>query len=344
MSFLFPVSTMWSVYTKDDRRKYKIQCDDCRRWFRSRKCFQNHKEKSMLTVNNTKIPICRQFSICKYCFKFVNIAILRRNGIRRHRCHLRWCPTCKSETNHTHSCCIQKYTKEMPSKFKIVFYDIETVQTKKVFDRNDHIQFEHEPILVCAQQVCEWCWKIPETDFVGCGNCEQRDFYFEGRNCLLEFANFLIRYQPGKQITTCIAHNSSSFDSQLILNTLLKIPNANIELCSRGFKLLRIKFKKYIHFIDSLMFLPMALAKFPKAFGLDQRLTKGFFPFLFLSFENWDYNGVIPTKNFFNFDSFSDERKHEFDVWYQNNIKMIYNLRDEAIYYCTNDVNLLRIG
>ena len=45
-----------------------------------------------------------------------------------------------------------------------------------------------------------------------------------------------------------------------------------------------------IKFIDSLNFIPMRLADFPKTFGIDE-LAKGYFPHLFNKKENENYVG-----------------------------------------------------
>lgn len=304
----------------------------------------NHKTNTREISKDEEVSICKQFFICKKCLKFVNLLNLRKKRILEHECYLNWCSNCRKQVPFNHTCYIQRYIRELPKTFTIVFYDIETVQTKKVFDRNENIQFEHEAILVCAQKVCEDCWRINEKNYSKCRKCKQREFFFEGKNCLIDFANHLLQYQPGVERTTCIAHNASSFDSQLILNSLLQIRDNNIKLQVRGYKILRIILKRYIHFIDSLMFLPMPLVKFTKAFDIDPIYSKGFFPFLFLTFDNWHYIGSMPDKKYFNYDSFSNARKTQFDSWYEENSTQSYNLRDEAIFYCNNDVTLLRLG
>ena len=60
----------------------------------------------------------------------------------------------------------------------------------------------------------------------------------------------------------------------------------------RGAKSLSLKVPNWgIKFIDSLNFIPMALAKFPKTFGQDE-LCKGYFPHAFNKEENQNYIGT----------------------------------------------------
>lgn len=288
------------------------------------------------------LTICQQLFVCKYCFNFVNMSALKKKGVRRHSCKKNWCAVCKCYTTE-HFCTIQKYMKEMPEKFTLIFFDIETIQQKEIQDKDGKIQFEHEAILLITQTVCEKCWNKSE-DFV-CSH--EKEKIYEGSDCLFDFLTFLYKYQPNKSIVTCLSHNSKSFDGVLILNAALRLKNcnfSNIHLITSGFKLLRIQLNKKISFIDSLMFLPMPLAKFQETFDLNPTLTKGFFPYLFSTFDNWNYKGQIPEKRYFNMEVSTKNRQKEFDLWYEKKSKEEYNLRNEAILYCSNDVTLLRLG
>lgn len=183
---------------------------------------------------------------------------------------------------------------------------------------------------MCSQAVCEVCYRIIDRNFE-CDKCGQRERIFEGKNSLIDFMKYIFRYAPNKNKIVCIAHNSRSYDGQLVMNTVLThFKNIEIEVCSKGFKLMRIVFNKFIHFIDSLMFLAMPLAKFSQTFNLDT--TNGFSPFLFLSFENWDYEGEIPEKKYFAIDNINKKRKLEFDEWYEERKNKIYNMRNETIH------------
>lgn len=326
-------------------KKYSKHCSDCNRYFINDVCFHNHKVKKL----TEKYTICEQLSICRYCLHFVDRAKIdkfNKTG-ETHQCGEKLCDVCRKIVSSSHNCTIQPYLKSMPKHFTIVFYDLETTQTKQNFDNPKQKQYEHEPILVCAQKVCEVCWKIPEKDYQ-CSTCIQRETIFKGPHCIIEFLQQLLKYDPktsNYRGITCIAHNAKNFDSVFLLRQiLLSIPNADVKLCMKGFKLLRIQIKNYISFIDSLMFLPMPLASFTKTFGLDSSLSKGYFPYLFLTFENWTYIGPIPDKKYFALESKSDEEKLVFDTWYEGEKSKSYNLEYETIYYCSNDVTLLRHG
>lgn len=346
-SSCFQYPKCWTIYNEENQKKYPIKCTECLRYFRNKKCYENHKQLSLERGENG-MKICEQIYICKFCFKYVNKETLAKNQIEKHDCEKRYCTVCRRETDHNHSCTIQKYTLQRPETFFIVFYDIESVQQKEIYMESrkkrgeNEIWFEHEAILVCSQAVCEKCYRIIDKNFF-CDQCGERERIFEGKNSLIDFMKYIFQYKPNKTKVVCIAHNSRSYDGQLVMNTVLThFKNVDIDICSKGFKLMRIVFNNYIHFIDSLMFLQMPLAKFSETFELET--TKGFSPFLFLSFENWNYEGVIPEPKYFSIDMNNKKRRAEFEEWYEEKKANTYNLRNETIEYCCNDVTLLRRG
>lgn len=150
----------------------------------------------------------------------------------------------------------------------------------------------------------------------------EREVVFEGKDCVTEFLKWILEYKKTSSRVVCLAHNSKSYDSQFVMNHILQIPNNDIQVVLQGYKILKIELKRYISFIDSIMFLQMPLASFPETFDLDENLTKGFFPYLFLSFDNYNYIGSIPSKKHFGFDVESS-RKEEFDIWYEKQNKRI---------------------
>ena len=76
-----------------------------------------------------------------------------------------------------------------------------------------------------------------------------------------------------------------------------------------------------IKFIDSLCFIPMKLAAFPKTFGLTE-LQKGYFPHFFNRAENQNYVGPLPHANFYDPDGMSSDDREKF---YTTIRKVLYN-------------------
>ena len=87
---------------------------------------------------------------------------------------------------------------------------------------------------------------------------------------------------------TFIAHNFQTYDGYFILQHLYK-NSIVFEVINRGAKILSLTVPQLnIEFIDSLCFIPMRLANFPKTFGILE-LEKCFFPHFFNRAENQDY-------------------------------------------------------
>ncbi|XP_013396770.1 uncharacterized protein LOC106163657 [Lingula anatina] len=100
-----------------------------------------------------------------------------------------------------------------------------------------------------------------------------------------------------------LAHNMSGYDGFFLLKWL-KDQCIVPDVILRGAKVLSIKVGD-ITVLDSYSFLPMALNKLPAAFGLDESLSKGYFPHFFNTPENQDYRGKMPATNFYGSDSMS---------------------------------------
>ncbi|CAB4029959.1 DNA polymerase [Paramuricea clavata] len=98
-----------------------------------------------------------------------------------------------------------------------------------------------------------------------------------------------------------------------------------------------------IKFVDSLSFIPMRLADFPKTFGLNE-LAKGYFPHLFNTNENQNYVGPLPPTSFYHPDGMSPNEKEKFLEWH-NGLKennYVFDFQQQILTYCRSDVDILR--
>ena len=96
-------------------------------------------------------------------------------------------------------------------------------------------------------------------------------------------------------------------------------------------------------FIDSINFIPMSLAKFPKTFGQDE-LCKGYFPHMFNKEENQNYIGPIPCQNDYGVNFMKPGEREAFMAWHDEQVanNYRYDFREEIIKYCRSDVDILR--
>ncbi|CAC5384163.1 unnamed protein product [Mytilus coruscus] len=97
-----------------------------------------------------------------------------------------------------------------------------------------------------------------------------------------------------------------------------------------------------IRMIDSINFLPSALSKLPKMFGLDE-LQKGYFPHFFNRQEN---QAVVlehlPDIKYYNPDGMKVDDRKLFLEWYATNVHKKFDFKLELLKYCQSDVDILR--
>jgi hypothetical protein len=98
-----------------------------------------------------------------------------------------------------------------------------------------------------------------------------------------------------------------------------------------------------IRVIDSFNFLPMTLAKLPKAFQLNS-LAKGYFPHFFTSRANQNYVGPYPPVETYGPNAMSVEGRKEFYRWYEGKVSggEVFDFQEEILKYCRSDVDILR--
>lgn len=307
-----------------------LQCEQCNRRFRGPECFERHK----------KNEICKRLWICSNCSKFIDEDAIPE--VKEHVCSDKFCNICKKIVAADHQCYIQPYSKKPPSKYCIIFFDLECTQNTPA--QHTETGFSHKPNLCVAQQICHLCYNNDDDD-LECKNCKQREFIFERNTCVEKFVDFCEVYRPYANSNICvIAHNFKSYDGHFIINELMK-RNKPIKTVMNGLKILTILYDNHIRYIDSINFIPMALKKFPESFGLPS-IQKGFYPHLFNTDANFDYVGSIPDRSFFPEDTLSREENADFAIWYCNWFitDKSYNNREELIKYCKMDVELLRRG
>ena len=104
-----------------------------------------------------------------------------------------------------------------------------------------------------------------------------------------------------------------------------------------------IEFEK-IKLIDSLNFIPMPLAKFPKTFGFHE-MQKGYFPHLFNTPENQDkIFDTFPDADYYGHKFMSVTDRQSFLEWHATQNGKNFNFNDELYKYCLSDVDILKNG
>jgi len=125
-----------------------------------------------------------------------------------------------------------------------------------------------------------------------CNNCGTNRYVFSGDTTADQFCEYLF----GMKHVVAFAQNAQGFDGHFILKYLQK-QDVPPKIITRGLKIMSLQVGS-VRMIDSYNFLPMALSALPKAFD-EPELKKGYFPHLFNTKHNQQYNGhrglMLPT-------------------------------------------------
>ena len=282
-------------------------CNECNRWFKSKACYDRHKEP----VGGGR-SVCQGIKKCKKCGNSMEV---RNLSSKSHICGKK-CSTCGLVLNEKdeHKCYIQKTEQTEESQYnELLFFDFECKQETG----------KHEPNLCIVH------------DEAG------REELFQGSDTVKKFCEWLL----SKEHQGCIvvAHNFQGYDGYFIQDFLNK--NAvKYEVILRGAKILSMTIPMFnIKFIDSLNFIPMSLSKFPKTFGMTE-LCKGYFPHIFNREENQNYIGSIPPASKYLPDTMKPEAREAFLAWHKEQVESgyIFDFKKEIIKYCRSDVDILR--
>lgn len=219
-----------------------------------------------------------------------------------HVCGRVMCKGCKTYVGADHLCYLPSKPVKTPVD-KLMFFDVETDQSS-----GDHV-----------------------VNFVVAQYFDGEEKIFEGNEALEQFCSFL--FDPKHKGYTVLAHNLKGFDGQFILRWLLEKGHTPTVI-PQGSKLMCIQFTTLqMTFIDSFNFLPMALSKLPKTFGLSE-LVKGYFPHLFNTEANQHYVGALPAKEHYTPNTMSSADRANFMQWYEQRQAEPFDFRKEILMYC----------
>ena len=285
-----------------------IRCNECDRMFKSQSCYDHHKEP----INSGGRSVCEAVRKCEKCGKSMDVRKIKDGG---HACgkKCRTCGVMLESEDVDHQCYIQQLEQGEESSYNhLLFFDFEATQEHG----------DHRPNLCVVYD-------------------EEREVaLFQGQDTVKEFCHWLLT--PQHKGCIVVAHNFQGYDGYFITNFLNK--NAiHYEIIYRGAKILSMTIPMFnIKFIDSLNFIPMSLAKFPKTFGQDE-LCKGYFPHLFNKDENQNYVGPIPCQNDYGVNFMKPAERKAFMAWHQEQVEnnYVFDFRKEIIKYCRSDVDIM---
>ena len=285
-----------------------IVCNECDRVFKNQACYDHHKEP----INGGGRSVCQVIRKCDKCGKAMDVRHMKKGHICGKKC--RTCGLILNQEDTEHLCYIQQLEQEEESSYnQLLFFDFEATQEHGT----------HCPNLCVVHD-------------------EEREVaLFQGEDTVKKFCEWLLT--PEHKDCIVVAHNFQGYDGYFITKFL--IDNAiHYEIIYRGAKSLSMTIPMFnIKFIDSLNFIPMSLAKFPKTFGQDE-LCKGYFPHLFNKEENQNYIGPIPCQNDYGVNFKKPAERKAFIKWHDEQVanNYVFNFREEIIKYCRSDVDIMR--
>lgn len=293
-----------------------VKCNVCTRKFYTNDCYQAH------------LPTCNVRWKCETCNKSF-FSKTKPDGTlsswaqacdrKDHKCGEIYCNNCKQYTAAFHPC-FMTATEPQQQCDKFLFADFEATQNTGRHVINLAVTIDHT-----GQQ-----WPLHHT--------------------VEEWLEYLLR--PQWRGYTVIFHNGKGYDFQFILNAILQRKGSQLTInpVMVGRKILycelsvtkRFSRKTGYRFVDSLNFLPMALKKFTKTFGI--KTKKGYYPHFFNTKEHLSYVGHIPDVHAFGYSDMSVAEQLKFMEWYEERKLTPWHNAQELFQYCLADVQLLREG
>uniref|UniRef100_A0A1I8ILM5 DNA-directed DNA polymerase n=1 Tax=Macrostomum lignano TaxID=282301 RepID=A0A1I8ILM5_9PLAT len=301
-----------------------VRCQDCGLNCYNAQCLENHKRK-----NKAGRSRCDSVHVCGTCGYLEELKVGQRP---EHQCGYAKCPVCKQyDETATHECFVTP-PKAKESSAPYVYYDFETyVDSGK----------QHRVHLVTAATSCEACPKLfPRPRCGACGGYTAQPIALRDAiwRAILRAVSRTMTV-PG---AIAIAHNGSAYDAFLLLGALLNgLAKKKPQVIFQNSRLMYMKCDK-ITFKDSLNFIPIGLAQFPKALGLGTQLTKGDFPHVFNQPQNWGYVGPYCS-----IDMYGGKKNKQHDSiadWLAKQEGRVFNFNKEYLDYCLQDTLILREG
>ncbi len=169
----------------------------------------------------------------------------------------------------------------------------------------------------------------------------KREVIFRDNDVTHHFGSWALE----KQHIGCsfVAHNAKAYDNYFLLNYFLQ-KNITPSVIFNGSKAVYMRIGKglNIRFLDSCMFLPMALSELPRCFDL-QELKKGYFPHFFNKVENYGkvFDSLPPAEDY-GITSMNEDKKQRFLEWYKKHKNQTFDFEKEMTSYCRSDVDILR--
>ena len=169
---------------------------------------------------------------------------------------------------------------------------------------------------------------------------------FTGKGCVSDLFECLSAWasKRRKHKNIVVAHNGGNFDHHFLFREMID-RNIKPKLIMKGNSFVSITTSKpRLRLIDSIRFIPLALAQWQKALGLQVQYSKSYWPHKLTTVE-LPFLDHFPTKSDYDYEQMSAKEKAEFDEWYDAQDKANgFDMRTLMQGYCMTDVLILAEG
>ena len=322
-------------------------CHLCHRHFFGDTCLAHHY--------GGKPSLCQTTKRCPDCQKTYEIKYKQgRPSGPRHKCGWGPCPICDQRVDlATHQCYIQPIDPDddLPKTKRVPATIAGTHAVVGEPDDDGYVEVEREsPLLVFADYEAITDAEVLQTAIlIGYETVESKDtVLLYGQDCTARFIEVIdelaVDGEGDDRRVIVLFHNLKGYDGMFLLHHHYRVHREVTDQITVGTKILCFT-SDHLTFKDSLCFLPFPLSAFPATFGLTE-LRKGFFPHLFNTLDNQDYEGPMPDARFYDPDGVSAKNKADFERWYAEQVRddVVFHLQRDMASYCESDVKLLKAG
>jgi hypothetical protein len=311
-----------------------MTCNVCMFKFASQECFDNHRANHLCT----KRKIC---TACDTCYTPTNerlkekIEKLLGRAVDDHECGMAWCPTCQDYLKIDHPQCVI----------------LKGGHNRKCITKTEYISMSKADQKLHQPMDSIYAWDI-ESDVSGLTHTPmlvviedeegvQREFaHTTDTTAIDSFCEYIFtKLQKGSIL---LSHNGGRYDTHFVYQYAVR---KNLEITNEiisGSKITAVCIND-LKFLDFHRFVSQPLAVLPKMFGLHSG-GKGHFPYRFATLANLHTTyPQAPGIAWFDLDQIckSEDRKQEIITWHEGIKNTPYNVYDECLQYCKQDVNIL---
>ncbi|KAL3093884.1 hypothetical protein niasHS_004724 [Heterodera schachtii] len=249
---------------------------------------------------------------------------------------------------------------------RLCFFYAETSQDRPL-QLNNQVAHKHVPLLIVAEFICEPCIRAGININDGQGQRAPGCVCLCGRvrgQQMRQWMSPPFVNAPGdntpqpegapvfnnRRLFFHSFDNGGKYDFHLVLEALHRRSYPPKRLCTSGLKIYSMKLRgmnqRRITFKDSINYFFCELDALVKSFDLPQHLAtvKPFFPYLYIQRQHLHQRlDGLPAIEFYSPNTMKTDKREKFLQWHcNNNDDARFQLREQLIMYCVNDVAILR--